>query len=82
MGTAAISNNLTQVNPSEGKRDTVGYKYHPTDEEKARNANYDTYEMIDIVDKLKNQIKDIIANLDVPNILYVKGKYINDAQNN
>lgn len=82
MGTAAISNNLTQVNPSEGKRDTVGYKYHPTDEEKARNANYDTYEMIDIVDKVKNQIKDRIANLDVPNILDVKGKSITDAQNN
>lgn len=82
MGTAAISNNLTQVNPSEDKRDTVGYKYHPTDEEKARNANYDTYEMIDIVDKVKNQIKDRIANLDVPNILDVKGKSITDAQNN
>lgn len=82
MGTTAISNNLTQVNPSEGKRNTVGYKFQPTEEEKARTANCDTYEVIDIADKVKNQMKERIANLEVPNILDVKGKPITDAPNN
>lgn len=81
MGTTAISSNLTQVNPSNGKRNTVGYKSQPTEEEKAKTANCDTFEVRDISDKIKSQIKDRIANIKAPNILEIKGKPITDAPN-
>ncbi len=80
MGTTAISDNLTQVNPAEGRRNTVGYKVQPTAEESARAANCDTYESVENKDKIKNQIKERIANIKAPNILDIKGKPASNPQ--
>ncbi len=74
MGIAEISNNLIQVNPSEGRRNTVGYKVRPTAEESERAANCDTYQFGEIKDKVKSQMKERIANLKVPNILDIPSK--------
>lgn len=74
MGITAISNNLTQVSPAAGKKINVGYKVQPTAEESARTVNCDTYEVMEITEKVKNQIKDRIANLKFHNILDMPSK--------
>lgn len=81
MGITSISSNLTHASPAAGSKFNVGYKVQPTVEESSRTANCDTYENKEIAEKVKNQIKDRIANLEVPNILDVKGKPITDAPN-
>ncbi len=80
MGTTAIINNLTKVNPAENNKINVGYKVHTAEEENSQAANFDTYENKEFDEKVKSQMKDRMANLKVPNILDIKGKPASNPQ--